>query len=352
MTNSRRSIRNALAAAAAIAAAGALAVTSVIALSAPVPEESAPVTSSRAGVGDPAPGGEPGEPGEGTETAEPVDPIAPLDPAELPEIEGDVRPGRDVAAITPAPITATHEFAPGLKLDVYGQAAPDSRWAMFVHGGYWNGGSRKDSIVLPKRFHNAGFVVIAIDYRGAGGTTYPAPRDDILTAVDWVKDNAGLLGIDPDRGVIIGSSSGGHLVLTAAFAGADVRGVVGLSPIASPYAAWKMAHNTTRSDLHRLSDGAVMLLDCSPWEYKGSCWKKWKAATPRYQAVAGTVPILIIGTKADVLVKPSTLTAVCSSAKKVGVSCTTKIYDGWLHGLGLFEQRWKTVVNWALARTD
>ncbi len=105
-----------------------------------------------------------------------------------------------------------------------------------VHGGGWRRGSRREPLPLLgadfyDRLAAAGFAVAAIDYRLSGEARFPAPLEDVRTAVSWVRDNAAAYGLDAGRVFLWGDSSGGHLALLAALTGAKVAGVVAWFPV-------------------------------------------------------------------------------------------------------------------------
>jgi acetyl esterase/lipase len=66
-----------------------------------------------------------------------------------------------------------------------------------------------------------GHVVVDVAYRLFPETDVPGMVADALRAVGWVREHPPELGIDPDRIVLAGGSSGGHLALLAAYAHAD-----------------------------------------------------------------------------------------------------------------------------------
>jgi acetyl esterase/lipase len=107
---------------------------------------------------------------------------------------------------------------------------------VYVHGGGWRRGSRREPLpVLGADFYDSlaaqGFAVAAIDYRLSGEARFPAPLEDVRTAVGWVRDNAAFYGLDAERVFLWGDSSGGHLALLAALTGSKVHGVVAWFPV-------------------------------------------------------------------------------------------------------------------------
>lgn len=107
---------------------------------------------------------------------------------------------------------------------------------VYVHGGGWRRGSRREPLpVLGAGFYDTvaaqGFAVAAIDYRLSGEARFPAPLEDVRTAISWVRDHAASYGLDADRGFLWGDSAGGHLALLAALTGSKVNGVVAWFPV-------------------------------------------------------------------------------------------------------------------------
>jgi acetyl esterase/lipase len=105
-----------------------------------------------------------------------------------------------------------------------------------VHGGGWRRGSRRHPLPeLGADFYDSlaaqGFAVAAIDYRLSGEALFPAPLEDVRTAVGWVRDHAASYGLDVGRVFCWGDSAGGHLALLAALTGTKVQGVVAWFPV-------------------------------------------------------------------------------------------------------------------------
>jgi acetyl esterase/lipase len=81
---------------------------------------------------------------------------------------------------------------------------------VWVHGGGWSAGSRRNPPALPLLKH--GFAVASVEYRLSQEAKFPAQIEDCKAALRWLRANAGTYNIDPDHVGIWGSSAGGHLV--------------------------------------------------------------------------------------------------------------------------------------------
>ena len=114
-------------------------------------------------------------------------------------------------------------------LDVYDPPAGDgARPAVLViHGGGWTAGGfdRRSMAAIAQHLAEAGYVVFNATYRlmtgEPGVNAWPIQLLDVQRAVRWVRANADVFGVDPQRLAALGHSAGGHL---AAFLG--VRGTV------------------------------------------------------------------------------------------------------------------------------
>ena len=89
---------------------------------------------------------------------------------------------------------------------------------VFVHGGGWEGGDKKDDSVMAEALADNGFVVFNINYRllSAGGN-FPADVVDVREAITFLADHSRNYGIDRKKIACMGTSAGGHLALMAAY---------------------------------------------------------------------------------------------------------------------------------------
>src|SRR5687767_1687730 len=95
--------------------------------------------------------------------------------------------------------------AASLRTERYGAAVVD------VHGGAWNSQDRTLGARYCEAVAAAGFTVVAVDFRDGRTARHPAGSDDVVAAVGWVRGQAEVLDIDPERVALMGSSSGGQL---------------------------------------------------------------------------------------------------------------------------------------------
>ena len=106
---------------------------------------------------------------------------------------------------------------------------------LVVHGGGWSGGDRtRAARSLLEPLTRAGVAWLSIDYRLAPKHRYPAPVEDVETAILWVKAQARRLRIDPQRIALLGESAGGHLVAEAAVRSRDDTRVAAVVPFFAP----------------------------------------------------------------------------------------------------------------------
>ena len=87
---------------------------------------------------------------------------------------------------------------------------------LFYFGGGWVGGSPQQFYPFAEPLAELGFVAIPMEYRvrGSHDSTIPDSMADAFAAFRWAQENAGELGIDPERIVVSGGSAGGHLAAT------------------------------------------------------------------------------------------------------------------------------------------
>ena len=87
---------------------------------------------------------------------------------------------------------------------------------IFVTGGAFIASDRSRMIQLRMRLAEADYVVASITYRTVPNAAFPAPIEDVKSAIRFLKANAGRFPIDPNQISVIGDSAGGYLTTFAA----------------------------------------------------------------------------------------------------------------------------------------
>lgn len=104
-----------------------------------------------------------------------------------------------------------------LKLDVYRPpTAGKHPTIVVIHGGGWQGGSRREYTDFNFYMAARGYTVVAIAYRLAPQYRFPAQVEDVQTALNFIQNHAADYEVDRDRIVLIGRSAGAHLALLTA----------------------------------------------------------------------------------------------------------------------------------------
>ncbi len=89
----------------------------------------------------------------------------------------------------------------------------------------WQAGTKQDMLETALSMAKAGYCVASVDYRLAPKNKFPAAVKDVKAALQYLRDHAQELNIDPKRIGVIGSSAGGHLALMLAVTTADVDSI-------------------------------------------------------------------------------------------------------------------------------
>ena len=150
---------------------------------------------------------------------------------------------------------------------------------VMVHGGAWTANDRTTPYVLCEHFAERGLLVCSLDFRCGPEHKHPSATNDICAAIRYVRRMAPDWGIDPDTIGLIGSSSGGHLVLHTVLThneqhrrstaivqkdgslaldestSAVVTYVVALWPVSDPGTRYQYAIRTGREELRAAHDG-------------------------------------------------------------------------------------------------
>ena len=82
---------------------------------------------------------------------------------------------------------------------------------VFVHGGYWQELSKKESLFLGKQILDEGYAFAAIDYSLCPSVKIEQIVDECRMALSWLKSAGSSYGYDSEKIILTGSSAGAHL---------------------------------------------------------------------------------------------------------------------------------------------
>lgn len=217
-----------------------------------------------------------------------------------------------------------------LKLSVF--MPPESNPAdkraaiVFFFGGGWNSGSPTQFYPHCQHLASRGMVAISADYR-VFSRHKTSPREcvkDGKSAIRWVRQHAGELGIDPDRIAAGGGSAGGHV--------AAATGTL-------------TAFNEDNEDsaVSSLPNALVLfnpVLDTGPGQHAYERVKDyWQDISPIHNISENTpATIIFLGTKDEVVPLESAEKFKKEMAEK-GVRCDLEIYEGQKHGFFNFKNK-------------
>jgi acetyl esterase/lipase len=227
--------------------------------------------------------------------------------------KGGVRITRDIA------------YAPGPRggLDVYRPiaATKPAPVVVFVYGGSWDSGQRKDYTFVGTALAAKGFVTVIPDYRIYPEVRWPSFVQDNAKAVAWARDHAAEYGGDPRRLFLMGHSAGAYNVMELALdrrwlaavgmdPKRDLRGVIGL---AGPY------------DFLPLDSDELKIIFGPP---------EGRPATQPINYVDGRNPPLLLATDtADTAVSPGNTRRLAAKVRAAGGPVETREYKGLSHEL-------------------
>jgi len=149
---------------------------------------------------------------------------------------------------------------PQHRLDFFPASVSNAPVVIFIHGGYWQELSKNDSAFPALGIHSNRTAYCAVGYELAPQATVRDIVEQCATAVSWVRGNSDLLGIDPTRIIVAGSSAGAQLAAMSALrlrADADTRDVVrGLVLLSGIYDLCPLVKTSVNDALHLDMAGA------------------------------------------------------------------------------------------------
>ncbi|MBN1343718.1 MAG: alpha/beta hydrolase [Phycisphaerae bacterium] len=207
---------------------------------------------------------------------------------------------------------------------------------IFIHGGGWSKGSKKDYRYYAVRYAKRGYVVASISYRLIKEATFPACIQDAKCAVRWMRASAKKYHIDPKRIAAIGGSAGGHLAMMLGYSAGvpELEGNGGHAKCSSAVQAVV--------DLYGPVDLTVPYARNHPTVlgfFGGKTYDKvpeqYKMASPITHLDKNDPPTLILQGTIDELVPVEQADMLAKQLKELGVPCVYDRVEGYPHTMDL-----------------
>jgi acetyl esterase/lipase len=225
---------------------------------------------------------------------------------------------------------------------------------IWLHGGGWRFGDRHLAPDLALFAQRSGLAVVSIDYRMSDEVKFPAPVEDVKTAVRWVRSIAAKFEFDERNIGLWGSSAGGHLAACAALSSeneflseehpghssaiqavVDGYGPTNLARIDEHRSASRTVGNDAESILVR---GILPAGDPESFESRliGAPLSKAprlvELADPVHYVHSGSPPFLILHGLADTLIPADQSRYLFAALRDAGCDATLVLFQNLKHG--------------------
>ncbi|HUS34700.1 MAG TPA: alpha/beta hydrolase [Verrucomicrobiae bacterium] len=230
-----------------------------------------------------------------------------------------------------------------LGLDLYKPKKQTGPLIVYVHGGAWRSGSKKEMPLGD--LVDSGYPVATIDYRLSTVARFPAQVHDIKAAVRFLRANASKLGIHAKQIIIAGSSAGAHLAALVGVTNGnrDLEGDIGehknessdVQGIISFFGASDLTTILKQSTPHGLSvrePALDLLLGAQPDKVPELA----RLASPVFHVDKNDPPLLLIHGDQDPQMPINQSHQLQGAYEAAGAKVTFKVLHGAGHGGKVF----------------
>jgi acetyl esterase/lipase len=191
-----------------------------------------------------------------------------------------------------------------------------------------------------------GYVAIPVNYRYATQAGWPAQREDLQTALRWVRNNAAKLHVDTNKIVVDGSSAGAEITASALTQGDGSKLARGMALLSGPLDLALVASDTSNSSAVTLGKRVTDdLLRCLPT----NCKSELRERSAAYRHDSRDPASLVVFSKGD-WVDPRSSYRFHEAALHDGVRSELKAMSGSKHGMKAWDQAWPTIKSWIARR--
>lgn len=239
--------------------------------------------------------------------------------------------GADIPIFTPSE-TRQYKQVEGieLKVDIFNpkehQASDKTAAIVFFFSGGWAQGHRSQYHALCDYFSKRGMVAMTADYRitKRDGTTPAECLKDAKSVMRWIRGNAIVLGIDPEKVAAGGGSAGGHLA--AALGSCEGFNEEGEDTTVSCVPNALILHNPVYFN----GEGGFGYRKVKDY---------WEAFSPYHNIKETTPPTIVFFGSADQHMKNGIPQEYQKKMLALGIPSELFIYDGLGHGFYNFTRK-------------
>tara|TARA_R110002049_G_scaffold285698_1_gene466757 strand:- start:171234 stop:172190 length:957 start_codon:yes stop_codon:yes gene_type:complete len=232
-----------------------------------------------------------------------------------------------------------------LLLDMYLPAESDQKIACVVTitGGGFRARPKSGFAKYAAFLATQGFASACISYRGTPKHGFQETVYDCKAAVRYVRANAAMYNIDPDRIGVLGQSAGGHLAaMIGVSGGIDHLEGDGGNPESSSRVQAAVSFSGVFDFISRLRDGGHQKKSIELKKKTNGAWvgepfavdsERWKQASPINHLSDDDPPLLMLATKTDSVVPYHQSVQMHEAMQKKGLTSELVILDTGGHGI-------------------